>query len=732
MTFAPYNFFPFSKVNVPQPYKTREDLPSHAEIRDGSLSGRIDYTLTALTPVAVGGIRDDQRNSYFSRDGEGRFIIPGSSVRGMVRSHAEMLSFSYPEQIDNTVYMYRRFAGRCVKLRKEYGAKLKASPASKIRVPDGVKAGWISCDQNGRYYFTPVESFGETGTTFFQIHEKDLRNAGLLSSNQCMYSSQINKFYTTSTSDRDIRRDLAAYNKDIKYKKNKYYKPYRKSNMVTFDYSDNRITNLGKGSFRGVVLNSAWMDGKTHHYLVSAKKLEEKRFEVERQQILDYRKDYERNCIQRKELVDQADFYALPGRGKEKLFFYKADRKGRLIGFGPTPYFRIFFDYPVKNGIRMRQGKGYDYVSSVFGYVGHGEEGAEAYKGRVSFADARLVSDDRNTTKKDLLLLSPRGTAVHMYLDQTGRTRENLFTYNDADMELRGYKYYWKRSQIPASDGKVDVMSHLETLPEGSVFHGEIYFENLTEDELGLLLLSLRINGNQVHESYMIGGGKPYGLGQVEPGNIHLYLLDKARRFTEPDLREEDATDQISSLKSRFTGTLKETYGIDSEKQNTWRIFRKVAEQRAADAYVQANGTVYMSLPEYAAYDPLPAAAEILNQYPSGIRKLPAGSNPPVVPPAREDVSRQQNEASMIWIARYGISPDQRSALKAAGIRGRYEHEREWVTEELLEKYAEEYRTVLLPGNTKDYLLRKADQLFDHVILSVKAGKTDSGWETRK
>jgi hypothetical protein len=479
------------------------------------------------------------------------------------------------------------------------------------------------------------------------------------------------------------------------------------------------------------------MRGKTHHYLVSEEK-SGTRFEISRDQILDYEKDYERNCIQNGKLKTYKEFYQLPEKGREKLFFYKVDSgTNRLVGFGPTPYFRIFFEYSTREGIPMTKKEGYDYATSMFGYVGaDGRKKPEAYKGRISFGDARLDAEAK-TVFRDVLLAGTKGTSVHMYLEQTGKNKDTLSTYNDPDMELRGYKFYWKRSEIPFSEGKDTVMSHLETLPAGSVFKGEIWFENLSEDELGLLLLSLRISDNEEdHESYLIGGGKPYGLGQVRPGSISLHILNQEKRFTELNISEEDRTSDIPALKKTFKKVLREKYGIDPEKQDTWRVLGQYAGQENMDYCLGPDA--YMALqkqkqdnpdkPNYASYEPLPTAAEIMNKKDTAT----AGSRPAVPANGRQTdrkASSGSNKGSMVWFAKYRLSREQEELARSYGAKGRCDKVPEWCTRELLQEYAATCQTVLLPGTTRKDLVEFAKTVFEHVYVSVKTGQYDSDWD---
>jgi CRISPR-associated protein (TIGR03986 family) len=83
----------------------------------------------------------------------------------------------------------------------------------------------------------------------------------------------------------------------------------------------------------------------------------------------------------------------------------------------------------------------------------------------------------------------------------------------------------------------------------GVTFHFRIYFENLTDVELGALLWVLRLPPRHLHK---IGMGKPLGMGSVEIKPT-LHLLDRASRYKWLfDRRGWFEGDPITALESDF------------------------------------------------------------------------------------------------------------------------------------------------------------------------------------
>jgi cold shock CspA family protein len=148
---------------------------------------------------------------------------------------------------------------------------------------------------------------------------------------------------------------------------------------------------------------------------------------------------------------------------------------------------------------------------------------APAYRGRVRFTDAvfteadALVQPDRPRTLP--ALSAPRPGYVWFYLmGQSGRIRDGL----DAEQAgyvpgnaIRGRKLYWYYEPVDGP-GRVAPTDQNRSIrdwvrPEARA-EFEVFFENLAPSELGALLWSLELEGEQVHR---IGYAKPLGFGSA-------------------------------------------------------------------------------------------------------------------------------------------------------------------------------------------------------------------------
>ncbi|MFN3421989.1 MAG: hypothetical protein ACK40X_09735, partial [Armatimonadota bacterium] len=128
--------------------------------------------------------------------------------------------------------------------------------------------------------------------------------------------------------------------------------------------------------------------------------------------------------------------------------------------------------------------------------------------------------------------------------------------YNDPNATIRGRKFYWHKPNVTAErpQGGADVNSVWDQrngkgqpiaddqnktvellLPERAVFEFEftVDFENLSDADLGLLLLTLKPNllDKNLKLYHHIGMGKPLGLGSAEVEIVSLTLYDSTQRY---------------------------------------------------------------------------------------------------------------------------------------------------------------------------------------------------------
>ena len=175
----------------------------------------------------------------------------------------------------------------------------------------------------------------------------------------------------------------------------------------------------------------------------------------------------------------------------------------------------------VSDHVEQENANSIDYADAVFGCK-------ELWASRLAFTDAlskEQIQMDKPGFPK--ILSSPKPTAVQLYLEQKHRAKKPVGW--DSDALIRGYKLYWhqrncadwrNKDQHEAND---QTAHKIQPVKKGTKFFANIRFERLSEDELGALLKTLRINGD--HLCCKIGKGKSFGLGSIEITSS-LVLMD--------------------------------------------------------------------------------------------------------------------------------------------------------------------------------------------------------------
>lgn len=181
--------------------------------------------------------------------------------------------------------------------------------------------------------------------------------------------------------------------------------------------------------------------------------------------------------------------------------------------------------------------------------------------GRVYFTD---VVDGQSTQFPEIIskvLSGPKPTTFQHYVSQksreekmeevkftSGKAIKDRIHYNSkGSSEIRGNKLYWnkyiKDSDWQAGngdpkiqenlkkeikDGKNKVHTIIKPTPSQTSFEGRIYFENLSEKELGALLFVLNLPEGCFHK---IGMGKPIGLGTIKISSS-VFLSNRKKRYS--------------------------------------------------------------------------------------------------------------------------------------------------------------------------------------------------------
>lgn len=532
---APYNFveLPEKVVEVSPGF-----LPSENVYCNNRYTGRIECTLTTESPLYIrcGLTKEEFTNSseskylpnffYTNPSGEStKPVIPGSSLRGMLRNLVEIITFSKIDKVttDNLVY---RAVGDTSSLGHKYRDYFLKNEGNKT-FSFLMYAGYMT-QKSSDWYIRPASEIID-GVSFARIEKSDI------SDNLPHWNNLCNAFEVTVQVEA-IRPH--SHNKG----------------RIKLNYSKARLTNNGiscvvvkTGSAPRKHMEFVFglpYENSTNDILISSEMVQEYKDQITDEQ---------------KQLIGEAFVFQ-----EMQPVFYILEKK-KLLFFGHTMMFRLPYEKSVEKFVpeQLRDLKKIDLADAIFGWVDKQElsENMRQRASRVFITDAQYQSDERciwykgnfNDTITPQILSEPKPTCFQHYLVQPKKDNpeadkaklKHYASQPESETVIRGHKLYWHKGW---HKGKKPNFQHLEgdnasgtqvtkikPINSGITFKFDIHFENLTKVELGALLWVIDIcqredKGKQYR--LKLGMGKPLGMGsiKIEP---QLYLSDRHYKYTQ-------------------------------------------------------------------------------------------------------------------------------------------------------------------------------------------------------
>lgn len=621
---APYNFIPFTK----KLYTYEKPIPAaHNSVQEELMSGEIDYEITAQTSILV-----DDGTGHFHKNPGGKYSIPGSSMRGLIRSNVQILGFSgFDEDIDDYALMYRDVAGARSARKERYNEVLGSSllpigNGKNISILKNVKAGYIKKEGNKyyiyqtcieniekekhgdmNYYILTERKMGDQYIEYLKRGKKGrypydffIQNGSYLT--QHLLHEKFNRIVRTNRNG----KEQVSYKGTV----NRKYKPFYQS--ISYEITNQKdvvaVGNPGEYQHNGVAISTGAMNDKKVIYIIPELDMKKNVIEIPLADVEAFNIDLKKRENTLKQFGGK-EFFGLPEEGDLKPVFY-IELDGRLY-FGFTPRLRLFYDHTIKEGLDSRQKMGnLDYAKAIFGYSN--EKGS--YKSRVSFSDAVVIEDVMEENERKFILAEPKPTS---YLDYLKQNKKDQVTYNTDDFELRGVKQYWlhKNAMLENTDaGKENVASIFNPLPKGTKFKGKVRFHNLKKDELGLLLWAIHLE----EDSWMnIGKAKSYGFGVISVDSMRVRVMDKQKAYLLSETLDLDPFIHITTedLISEYKNHIAKKLGLESvEKSPRIQSFLLMKDSRKIP---ETDAVKYMSIDRKDYQNrkrPLPEIKEVIDR----------------------------------------------------------------------------------------------------------------------
>jgi len=551
---APYNFVPLPEAAV-----ASEALPDHDRYYAQRHTGQIRCTLTTATPlytraalerIEYDDFKDskDKTESFYIDPASKNPVIPGSSLRGMLRTLVEIASFGKLDAVGQTPLVYRA-VGDVTGHGDRYRDRLMRNDGSgynaqgkrcKLYTPL-MQAGYMQKLSGNRWQIQPAQTVGGVSFARIDLDALDRLQPKLTALPGCRNAATLH-VQPGPYDYQDVRGGF------LRVKQSRILRVAEKP---------------GSGLIAASVVRSGHMASKRSEAVIFALDTKAEPIAISDDLYDDYR---EQLSQEQQKLLGKNGVFS----NGQPVFYLR--EQGTLIFLSHTmmmrlPYEKTPYDFvPAK----LRDPQTIDLAEAIFGFVRPEKQaGEQSRAGRVYVSDARLAADQDLSklwfTEDDSIILkvlgSPKPTTFQHYLTQQepdpqieGQTRDGrpkykkeLADYTTAHLDdavLRGHKLYWhKQDGVSLADIQEDAQTlanakksdtqrtRVKPVAAGVRFVFTTRFENLTDAELGALLWALTLPGES-GKSYRhkIGMGKPLGLGSVQV-QAQLFLSDRQQRY---------------------------------------------------------------------------------------------------------------------------------------------------------------------------------------------------------
>ncbi len=543
---APYNFVP-----LPEQVVTVGEPPDHDHYEGNT--GYIECELETKSPLYVRGmmtqtsfeevgdkpfheLNDEQKQErakfFILRDNEP--VIPGSSLRGMIRALVEIVGYGKVRPVTDKNMLFRA-VGDPASLGQFYRAQMLGSskvpsPDTQLDYPSSQLRGGYLRVRDGRRFIQPA--LQHQGESFIHVEYDDAKALGIQQGLQSVHPIFVQPASRKPSSrgkrgQGNLTLDIAIAPQGGVALRDDNQQP--KSGMV-----------------EAVLVVSGHMGGqhpKHWHCAIYTPDPNAELIPISDEMWKTYEQDRdETRGFPTRKLTQDGD-----------PLFYLVDENKQLRFFGPTMMFRLPYLKTANDFVpgRLRRESDIDLAEAMFGHAkGIGEGKQRAYASRVFVSDAVLETGQANVWFENQevltpkILSSPKPTTFQHYLvqgDEAAREKKSLKHYaseTPKETVIRGHKLYWhKPEDMSRADIEIEEKNRETTKTQqtgikpvraGVTFKFRVHFENLSDAELGALLWVLGLPDDYCQS---LGMGKPLGMGAVKITPM-LFVSNRNLRYT--------------------------------------------------------------------------------------------------------------------------------------------------------------------------------------------------------
>lgn len=560
---APYNFIPLPDTVV-RAVESPDQLPEHHKLLDSLHSGHIDVEIETMSPLYIRSaepaksfrqgpdsvnpdstFNDDDfrsksknRPEFFHRGDPNQPIIPGSSLRGMLRSVVEIACHGKMTRITDQQQFFRSMD--MSSLQTHYVGRMKGN----------VRCGFL---QNRREGFVIVPTSG------YRVPHTELRDNDLYKGKG---ANRIPRWNRSNSLGQNARVYFLENNGTVS-------KIRSATGQRPGGYKYGMLVLSGAMGTRGKIT------AKQHDYVFEINNTEGGVIPVpdemvdrfnDDDQITKWQQDaYPIDRPSPESRKKKGALVTYPKDPGDPVFYLMEEKEGKekLTFFGRTRMFRLPYEKSPRDLVPEKTHRSpeiIDFAEALFGYVRDSDEikklefapqgsAARAYAGRLSVGDAVVLPGQTHLHLEPVvphILSSPRPTAFQHYLTQnpdynSKNWSKELLHYDSHpdDVTIRGFKRYWPQGERrPDQFAETNIKprssqhTYIRPIRAGVRFRFRVHFESLNSAELGALCWAIQPIGKEGRDYvHMLGMGKPLGLGAVKVRRVDLNCADLSSRY---------------------------------------------------------------------------------------------------------------------------------------------------------------------------------------------------------